>query len=279
LILKITSFSPSRQRELWVSPQGKEHRVKDACIRHAVVLAAGKGSRMGSITDEIPKPMLLVKGKPMLEHILERLAAAGVENFFVVVGYRHEVIEQYFRAWQSRQAPGYGALTLEFRVQDPVDGTGSATRLAKEFVGNESFLLTYADILVDPPEYLRCGAILQQHQATAAILAVKAVDDPWQGAAVYEEQERIKSIIEKPPKSTSTTHWNSAGFYAFRPILFHYLDRLQPSPRKEYELTSALDVMLADSLELRISPIEGNWRDVGRPEDLLAVNASAPDST
>jgi NDP-sugar pyrophosphorylase family protein len=253
--------------------------VNNAGIRHAVVLAAGKGSRMGSITDEIPKPMLLVKGKPMLEHILERLAAAGVENFFVVVGYRHEVIEQYFRAWQSRQAPVHGELKIAFRVQDPVDGTGSATRLAKEFAGNDSFLLTYADILVDPPEYLRCGTILQQHPATAAVLAVKAVDDPWQGAAVYEEQGRIKNIIEKPPKGTSTTHWSSAGFYAFRPILFHYLERLQPSPRNEYELTSALDMVLEDSLELRISPIEGSWRDVGRPEDLLAVNAARNNST
>jgi UDP-N-acetylglucosamine diphosphorylase / glucose-1-phosphate thymidylyltransferase / UDP-N-acetylgalactosamine diphosphorylase / glucosamine-1-phosphate N-acetyltransferase / galactosamine-1-phosphate N-acetyltransferase len=243
-------------------------------IRRAVVLAAGKGTRMGSITDETPKPMLLVQGKPLLEHILEGLAAAGVENFFVVVGYRHEMIEQYFRAWRPSEAADRGPANLQFRVQDPVDGTGSATRLAKEFAGDDPFLLTYADILCDASEYVRCGAILTQQPATAAVLAVKAVDDPWQGAAVYEEQARIRSIIEKPPKGTSTTHWNSAGFYAFRPILFQYLDRLQPSARKEYELTSALDMMLDDSLELRISPIEGKWRDVGRPEDLLAVNAA-----
>jgi UDP-N-acetylglucosamine diphosphorylase / glucose-1-phosphate thymidylyltransferase / UDP-N-acetylgalactosamine diphosphorylase / glucosamine-1-phosphate N-acetyltransferase / galactosamine-1-phosphate N-acetyltransferase len=229
---------------------------------------------MGSITDETPKPMLLVQGKPMLEHILEGLAAAGVENFFVVVGYRHEMIEQYFRAWQPSQPADRGPANLQFRVQDPVDGTGSATRLAREFAGDDPFLLTYADILCDASEYVRCGATLQQQPETAAVLAVKAVDDPWQGAAVYEEQARIRSIVEKPPKGTSTTHWNSAGFYAFRPILFQYLDRLQPSARKEYELTSALDMMLDDSLELRISPIEGKWRDVGRPEDLLAVNAA-----
>ncbi len=253
--------------------------MNNSSIRHAVVLAAGKGSRMGGITDEIPKPMLLVKGKPMLEHILGRLAAEGIENFFVVAGYRHEVIEHYFRSWQLRRAPANADLKIEFRVQDPVDGTGSAARLAKEFAGKQPFLLTYADILVEPSEYLRCGTILQQHPETAAVLAVKAVDDPWQGAAVYAEQGRIKNIIEKPPKGTSTTHWNSAGFYAFRPILFHYLDRLEPSPRNEYELTSALDMMLEDSLELRISPIEGNWRDVGRPEDLLAVNASHDNST
>ncbi len=248
--------------------------MNEALIRRAVVLAAGKGTRMGSVTAQTPKPMLLVKGKPILEHILERLAAAGVEEFFIVVGYHHELIERYFRGWLSTGEQA-GAVQLEFRVQDPVDGTGSATRLAKDFAGNDSFLLTYADILCDPSEYVRCAGILGQDPNIAAVLAVKAVSDPWQGAAVYEEQGRIRRIIEKPPKGTSTTQWNSAGFYAFDPILFRYLERLEPSPRGEYELTSALDLMLEDSLDLRVSPIEGEWRDVGRPEDLVAENRDA----
>ena len=69
------------------------------------------------------------------------------------------------------------------------------------------------------------------------------------------------------------TRWNSAGFYLFQRVIFDYLARVQPSARGEYELTSALDMMLADRLELRIYPIAGDWRDVGRPEDLAAVNS------
>ncbi len=221
---------------------------------------------MGSLTQATPKPMLPIQGRPMLEHILERLAAAGVERFFVVIGYLHEVIEKHFRDWR---------FPIEFRVQDPVNGTGSAARLAKAFVAGEPFLLTYGDILCDPSEYVRSGSILNRDPGPAAVLAVKAVDDPWQGAAVYEENGRIREIVEKPPQRASTTHWNSAGFYAFRPVLFDYLARLQPSPRHEYELTSALDMMLEDGVELRISPIEGEWRDVGRPEDLAAMNETS----
>ena len=232
-------------------------------ISRAVVLAAGKGTRMGSFTYETPKPLLPVQGRPMLEHILDRLASAGIQEFFIAVGYRHETIEEHFRNWP---------VPIQFRVQVPVDGTGSAARLAKNFTRNEPFLLTYADILCDPSEYVRCGAILNQHPGAAGVLAVKAVDDPWKGAAVYEEQGRIGDIVEKPPKGTSTTHWNSAGFYAFRSILFDYLDLQQRSPRGEYELTSALDMMIKDGLELRTSPITGEWRDVGRPEDLAALN-------
>ncbi len=232
-------------------------------IHKAVILAAGRGKRMGSITEQTPKPMLPIDGRPMLEHILERLSTAGISHFFIVVGYQHEQIESYFREYSS---------SLQFQVQDPVDGTGSATRLARAFTGDEPFFLTYGDILCDPAEYTRCSILMQQQPATSAIVAVKEVDDPWQGAAVYEVGGRISKIIEKPPQGTSLTRWNSAGFYVFKPVIYNYLDRIKPTARNEYELTSALDLMLNDRLDLRISPLQGSWRDVGRPEDLAAVN-------
>lgn len=224
---------------------------------------------MGEMTREMPKPMLPVQGKPLVEHIVERLAAAGIERFFIVVGYHHELIEEHFR--KSR-------FTMEFRRQEPVNGTGSAALLAKDFVAGKPFLLTYGDILVEPDEYRRSISVLQENRNCAAAVAVKRVDDPWQGAAVYETEGRISRIIEKPPKGTSTTQWNSAGFYTFRPVVFDYLRRIQPSSRNEYELTSALDLMLTEQRELRISEVAGDWRDVGRPEDLEAVNKRESDT-
>ena len=238
----------------------------EGTISRAVILAAGRGTRMGGLTQEIPKPMLPIHGRPMLEHILDGLAAAGLTRFLVVAGVQHELIENHFRNWR---------MPIEFRLQEPVNGTGSAALLAEDFARNEPFLLTYADILCDAGEYTRCRGVVKANPATAAVVAVKAVADPWQGAAVYEENGRIRDIIEKPAKGTSSTHWNSAGFYAFRPVVFDYLARLKPSIRNEYELTSALDAMLRNKLELRISAIEGEWRDVGRPEDLEAANERA----
>jgi NDP-sugar pyrophosphorylase family protein len=208
--------------------------------------------------------MLEVQGKPMLEHVLERLAEAGISRFFLVVGYCHAMVESYFGSWR---------LPIEFRVQDPIDGTGSATRLAAEFAAAEPFLLTFGDILCDPEAYTRCAGVLEDHPDCAAVLGVKDVDDPWKGAAVYEEGGRITKVIEKPPRGTSTTRWNSAGLFALRPIAFDYLAKLPRSARGEYELTTIFDRMLTDGLELRISSIEGDWRDVGRPEDLAAVNS------
>lgn len=200
----------------------------------------------------------------MLDHILERLSMSGISRFLIVIGYHSDVIEHHF---------ANSSLKIEFVRQNPVNGTGSGALLAREFVRQNSFLLTYGDILCDPAEYAHAINILSGDPAIAAAVAVKAVDDPWQGAAVYEHNGRINRILEKPPKGASTTGWNNAGFYTFRPVIFDYLSQLQPSPRGEYELTSALDRMLTDGLNLRISPVEGAWHDVGRPEDLAAVNA------
>lgn len=232
-------------------------------MHKAVILAAGRGTRMGDMTSEIPKPMLLVRGRPILEHIVEGLAGAGVDQFLIVVGYRRDVIENHFKSWR---------LPVEFKVQEEVNGTGSAALLAREFVGDGSFLLTFGDILCGPNAYVRCARILNDNPNTVAVLGVKDVDDPWRGAAVYTEGGVIRRIVEKPPIGTSTTRWNSAGLYAMKPIAFSYLQRLQPSSRNEYELTSIFEMMLADGLELRIAPIEEAWRDIGYPDDLSAAD-------
>jgi len=235
-------------------------------IRRAVVLAAGRGKRMGEFTLETPKPMLAVQGKPMLEHVLDGLASVGIEQFFLVVGYHHEMVEEHFRHYR---------LPIEFRLQDPVDGTGSAARLARDFAAGEPFLFTYGDIICDPQSYVRCARELETHPGAGAVLGVRDVDDPWQGAAVYEEAGRVTRVIEKPPKGTSTTRWNSAGLDGLSPVAFSYLDKLRPSARGEYEVTDIFTMMLNDGVEVRISPMEGLWRDVGRPEDLAALNKKA----
>jgi NDP-sugar pyrophosphorylase family protein len=243
----------------------KESSEPTVSISRAVILAAGRGTRMGSMTEEIPKPMLPVRGRPLLERILEHLREAGIPQFLIVVGFQGDIVMRQFEKTNPK---------IEFVRQNPVNGTGSGALLAKDFALCEPFLLTYGDIFCDPAEYALSNQILLQNPATVATVAVKEVDDPWQGAAVYEDHGRITRILEKPPKGTSTTRWNSAGFYTFRAVIFEYLARLKPSVRGEYELTSALESMLADGLELRISPIAGEWRDIGRPEDLAAINAS-----
>jgi len=203
--------------------------------------------------------MVPIGGKPLLEHILDRLRTAGIEAAFIVTGYKAEMIEQHLAAYP---------MPITFRRQKTIDGTARATLLAREWVGQDSFLMTYADTLTEPENYRAMISMIENAPQAAAVVAGGWVDDPWQGAAVYVESGRVVRIIEKPPPGTSTTHWNSAGFYTFRADVFEEIVRVPKSPRGEYELTSALAQMIEAGRTLLLHAVEGGWRDVGRPEDL-----------
>lgn len=222
----------------------------------AIILAAGRGTRMGSLTADIPKPMLEAAGRPLLEHILDRMKDAGITRVLLVVGYRREVIQEHFAGYD---------LDIQYAVQEKLDGTGRAVALGREFAGSDACLVTFGDIVCESSDY---RGIVARHRNASGVLGAKWVDDPFQGAAIYEDDGVVREIIEKPPKGTSTTHWNSAGLYVFEPEVFDYLDRLEVSPRGEYELTTAIANMIHDGRRMLLYGIEGGWRDVGRPEDL-----------
>lgn len=228
-------------------------------IRKAMVLAAGRGSRMGSLTADVPKPMLPIEGRPMLEHIVERLEQAGIGEILIVVGYRRELIEEHFRD------------RVRFVTQEVAEGTASAVRLGRDFAAGEPFLLTFGDILCHASNY-RGICEIQEREDAAAVVGVKWAEDPWQGAAVYADDARVVTrIIEKPAPGASTTHWNSAGLYAFGPVVFEEIERVPKSPRGEYEITSAVEQMIEGGRPVRMFEMRGAWRDVGRPEDLDAA--------
>ena len=231
-------------------------------VKKAVILAAGRGTRMGALTEELPKPMLPVRGKPLLERNLDRLRQAGFDEAFLVIGYRGETIQRHFAGYP---------MALTFCRQQSVDGTGSATLLAREFVGGAPFLLTFGDIYMSADDYRGIHDLLLADPEAVAAAGARWVDDPWQGAAVYADNGRVVRIVEKPPPGTSTTNWNHAGLYAFRPEVFDFLKRVERSPRGEYEITSAVEAMIAAQRKLLLYAVTGPWRDVGRPEDLDAV--------
>ena len=118
-------------------------------VTKAVILAAGRGSRMRELTREIPKPMVEVCGKPILRYIVDGLRDAGIRKILVVVGYRKEVVQDHF---QDGSAFG---MQVTYAEQVSQDGTGKAVELAKEFCESDPFILSYGDILVDPSSIFR----------------------------------------------------------------------------------------------------------------------------
>ncbi len=230
-----------------------------AKIDKAVLLAAGRGTRMRELTNDLPKPMIEVRGKPVLRHIVDGLRVAGVKRFLVVVGYRADVVRQYFGD------------EVEYVTQAVQDGTGRVVDLAKDFAGDSPFVLGYGDILVDPRNY---KAIVDLADGVEAIVSVKRDEDVSKGGAVFvNEQMELVDLREKPRPNEPTSPWYNAGLYAFRPSIFEFTAKLKPSPRGEYELTDAIREMAQSGKRVKVLELLGEWADVRDPEILAKLNA------
>jgi dTDP-glucose pyrophosphorylase len=233
-------------------------------IEKAVLLAAGRGTRMRELTAELPKPMVEVRGKPVLQHIIEGLRDAGVREFLVIVGYRADVVQKFFG-----DGSGFD-VRISYANQVVQDGTGRVVDLARDFAGRSPFVLSYGDILVDPQNYQR---LVHLADDTGAIISVKRDEDVSQGGAVFlNAQFELVDLREKPKTGEPTSPWYNAGLYAFRPTIFDFTARLQPSPRGEYELTDAIRDFAQSGEKVQGLELIGAWADVRDPEILARLN-------
>jgi dTDP-glucose pyrophosphorylase len=231
----------------------------------AVILAAGRGTRMGALTASTPKPLLRLRGRPIIEHILLGLRHAGVYDAVVVTGYRGAQLEACLGDGERLK------MRLTYRRQTHPDGTALALLLARATLHDEPFLLSWGDIVVAPRTYADLAAAFAAHPCDA-LLTVNPVDDPWRGAAVYvDDALRVTRLVEKPPRGSSHTRWNNAGLFVFSPRILDYAAQLRPSPRGEYELPQALSAMVDSGCLVRALPVQGFWSDLGTPEDLAAA--------
>jgi dTDP-glucose pyrophosphorylase len=243
----------------------------------AVILAAGRGTRMRELTNELPKPMLKVNGTPILELILQGLVNNGIQDVFIVTGFRADIIETHFGSggkWGARIA--YGRQVVQ-------DGTGKAPELAKQFAQRDPFLLTYGDILVKPETY---GHMIKRFgEATfSGLVTMTGSEDVTKGGLnFFDDQFCLTRVVEKPSDKDladlrnqgllrpGQIAWYNAGIYIFRPVLFEFTSALQKSPRGEYELTDAINAMVKAGHRIAGMPIEGRWVDVRDPDVLAAL--------
>lgn len=234
-------------------------------VESAVLLAAGRGVRLGGLTENFPKAMLEVGGVPILHRIIRGLAEAGIGRFTIITGHAADVLER-----GTGDGSQWG-VAIRYHRQRTLDGTARALGLAREDVGEGAFFVGWGDIVIDPRNYRR---VVEAAASTGAALAVNEVDDPYAGAAVYfDDASIVTNIVEKPAKGTSRTRWNNAGLCVLPPDIWDFVDALQPSERGEYELPQAIAAFVASGGRMRAVPIEGPWFDAGTPESLAAARA------
>jgi len=224
---------------------------------------------MGELTSHLPKPMVEVEGKPVLQHIIEGLRdEAGVREFFIIIGWCGNVIADYFcdgNIWKVK---------IEYGEQTVQDGTGKAPEVARQWVGNEPFLLMYGDILLRPPtDYGRLVAAFKED----GVIALKDGEDLTKGGAVVlNEAGLMIDLIEKGEAAQAPKNaFYNAGIYILTPRIFEFTSRLEKSPRGEYELTDALKASVQAGAQLRGVLLQTAWADVRDPGVLAELNAKA----
>ena len=224
----------------------------------AVVLVAGKGTRMEPLTSDCPKVMLKVANKPILEHILNSAIEAGIDGFVFITGYLEEQIKEYF---------GDGSkwgVSIEYVRQKEQLGTANAIGCAKGYVDG-AFLVLNGDMLIGQ-EDLR--ALVSRTEE--AVISVKEVENPSDFGVLETENDRVVRVIEKP--KTPPTNLANAGIYLFRESIFDFIDRTQPSVRNEFEITDSLQMLIDTGATVGYSSLSGRWIDIGYPWDLLKAN-------
>ncbi len=233
-------------------------------IDKAVLLAAGRGTRMREMTADLPKPMLEVRGKPVLQHIVEGLRDAGITNFLIVVGYRADAVQNFFGDGSRYNA------AIQYTTQTVQDGTGRVVELAKNFTADAPFILGYGDILIGAENY---KSIVDLPKDVEAVISVTRGEDVSKGGAVFvNERMELVDLREKPKPGEATSPWYNAGLYAFRPSIFDFTAKLKPSPRGEYELTDAIRELAQSGKKVQALELTGNWADVRDPETLARLN-------
>jgi UDP-N-acetylglucosamine diphosphorylase / glucose-1-phosphate thymidylyltransferase / UDP-N-acetylgalactosamine diphosphorylase / glucosamine-1-phosphate N-acetyltransferase / galactosamine-1-phosphate N-acetyltransferase len=224
----------------------------------AVVLVAGKGTRMEPLTSDCPKVMLQVANKPILEHILNSAIQAGIEGFVFITGYLEQQIREYF---------GDGSkwgVSIDYVQQKEQLGTANAIGYAKGHV-EEAFLVLNGDMLIGQEDL---KALLSRTEE--AVICVKEVENPSDFGVLEVENNKVVRIIEKP--KNPPTKLANAGVYLFRESIFDFIDRTQASVRKEFEITDSIQMLIDSGAAVGYSPLEGRWIDIGYPWDLLKAN-------
>lgn len=221
-------------------------------ITQAIILAAGEGQRLRPFTAVMPKVMLRIADRPILEYVIEALTENGIRRIIMVVGYRKDQVQDYFGSGQN-----FG-VEIKYVVQSQQLGVGHAIKQA-EALADDRFMVIMGDNMVDPE------TIESLAQATPETILTKTIEDSSRYKSVLLRDGKVYDIIT--PSLEQISGPIDVGAYVFSSKIFGYIG-------DEVRLTPILRKMLADGNEIRALQTEGFWQDAVYPWDLLKLNDS-----
>ncbi len=239
-------------------------------VKKAIVLAAGKGTRLKPITDAIPKEMIRVGRKPAIEHVLMVLKAGGIEDVLVIVGWKKHALIDYLGSGSRL------GLNIYYRMQEETLGTAHATALGKDFIGDdEDFAIMYGDNYITPYETMKDIVSFHNMKNGSGTLVLNPVFDPrrW-GVVKIVSQMKILDMIEKPNLAQAESfkvddHWlNIAGLMILNSKIFDFIEETKPGKKGERWLTDSLILMNRSDYDFYGYEFNGKRFDIGTFDSL-----------
>ena len=262
-------------------------------IRKAVIPSAGLGTRFLPVTMSVPKELLPIVDRPLLQYVIAEAAEAGVEEVIIVTSPGKESISDYFhpraaleklladngeQELLAKVAEATNLAKVSFVLQREALGLGHAVLMAKDAVGGEPFVVILPDDIIDHSP----GAISQMVQVSdemdAGVIAVEVL--PWDVVENYGVVEatqvagrvhKIQGLVEKPPREQAPSNLTIVGRYILPPEIFQILEETKPGARGEIQLTDAL-VTLLQHRDLFAYEFNGARYDGGTPMGLLRAS-------
>lgn len=197
-----------------------------------IILAGGFGTRLSEYTETIPKPMVTVGGRPILWHIMRSYAHFGHKDFYLALGYKAEVIKEYFLHYRSLNADftvdlssgmvePHRAEDTDWRVTLVQTGlesmTGGRVKRLQSFIGNETFMLTYGDGVAD----VDLGALLEFHKSHGKMVTVSAVRPSARFGELEMQDQQVITFQEKPQTGQG---WINGGYFIIEPEFFDLIE-------------------------------------------------------
>lgn len=221
-------------------------------IKTAVIMAGGEGTRLRPLTYELAKPLIPVKGRPLMEHSLELLRHHDIREVFISVGYKAKQIMDYFG-----DGSRFG-MRFEYLIEKKPLGTAGPLKLLKNKI-RSPFLLLWSDILTNID--LNDFANFHFLNNGLATIALKTIEDPSRFGVAVMKGNRILNFIEKPKYKEEPSNLINSGFVILNPEIFNYL------PRKSHIMIEKdIYPRLAAAGKLIGYPFEGAWFDTGTHE-------------
>lgn len=236
----------------------------------AVILAGGLGTRLGELTEVVPKPMVKIGGRPILWHIMSHYAKYGIEDFVVALGYKSDVVKSYFLGQAQIEAdvrvelrtgkvevlrgesPDWTVTLLDTGLSSM---TGERLRRVSPYLGNETFMLTYGDGLSN----VNLDELLKLHRKQGSLVTMTAVRPTARFGELEINENRVTKFAEKPQLGGG---WINGGFFVMEP---EFLERI---PEEDVMLEREPLEAVAESGELAAFRHEGFWQCMDTKRDL-----------